>query len=392
MYITSNSLKTTLNWFCNSQYEFLLLYAGGSSKFDYEMQNEFITYRHMINQQLGFMACFFHFIKQSYSKNPSPKDVLEDNVNGLYDLKIDPALFALPIFSNPAERFYSSLKPGIGIAATYETTKDICDFFGVPRYDLPATVLVHKPRTRCRMGDLTKQYKVFPIRKVEDFYSVLHPIKLANELRSDVSKKSLDEKEKIKAEYIKIFQEDLFVNDASGFIDAILSSDSDFPQLFLSMVRTFVEKKTLIDSIVSRIEAKVRENDFDVFISCKSDDYAIGEDVFNFLVSNGHKPFIASKSLREIGESKYGSVISAVIDICEHMVVVASDRLYLETSYVKSEWELFCNEVRLGHNNGNLITILKDDITDVNSLPIDIRNSQILAFSDYRSSLCYYLD
>ena len=37
---------------------------------------------------------------------------------------------------------------------------------------------------------------------------------------------------------------------------------------------------------------------YDVFISCKSDDYGYAEQVYEFLVSSGKKVFLASREIR----------------------------------------------------------------------------------------------
>ena len=101
-------------------------------------------------------------------------------------------------------------------------------------------------------------------------------------------------------------------------------------------------------------------------------------------------PFIASKSLREIGGDKYSSVISDVIDICSHMIVYATNILYVETPYVKSEWDMFCNEIKAGRKKGKLLTILRDPKQGVN-LPIDLRSREVLSIDSYKNSICNYL-
>lgn len=44
---------------------------------------------------------------------------------------------------------------------------------------------------------------------------------------------------------------------------------------------------------------------YDVFISCKSEDYVYAEKVYIFLKENGINAFLASTELRKLGESEY---------------------------------------------------------------------------------------
>ena len=142
--------------------------------------------------------------------------------------------------------------------------------------------------------------------------------------------------------------------------------------------------------IIDDVKRKVKDLQFNVFISCKSEDYELGEDVYAFLRSKGYKPFIASKSLREIGNDIYSAAISDVIDVCQHMIVFASDLLYVETPYVKSEWNMFCNEVKAGRKKGKLITLLQDS-KQGEKLPIDLRSREVLTISTFKESICNYL-
>ena len=383
MYVSSSSLNTTLEWFCHSNYEFLILYAGGSTKFDYEMQDEFIKYRHLINQQTGSLGCFFHFVENSTCD-------IENKI--LPDFTHRRSLLSFfRINSREADLLYSHLEPGAGIAATYDTTDEICGFFQVARYMLPAVILVYKSNYGSSIEFLREHYEVIQISNKEDFYSLLELIKLVNELLIDSAHTPIVKNNKIKDIYISKLKKTLGVDEASILVNEILTKRTDFHPLFLNAVKALFERKIHLNTYGSSIGDKITKYGYDIFISCKSEDYSLGEEVHDFLKVNGYHPFIASRSLREIGESKYGSVISEVIDKCKHMIVVASNNQYLTAPYVKSEWELFCNEVKAGRNNGNLVSILVDPKVDVSSLPIDIRNSQILSIEDYKRDLCRYL-
>ena len=59
------------------------------------------------------------------------------------------------------------------------------------------------------------------------------------------------------------------------------------------------EKAGKINIIIERLNKRVEEEGFDVFISCKSQDYKKAYEVYNYLYDNGHKPFLADPVLRE---------------------------------------------------------------------------------------------
>ena len=71
---------------------------------------------------------------------------------------------------------------------------------------------------------------------------------------------------------------------------------------------------------------------YDVFISCKSEDYNIGRQVYEFLVNHRDlnlNVFMADKELRKLGVSDYGSAIDDALDSSTHLIVVSSNVEYL---------------------------------------------------------------
>lgn len=53
--------------------------------------------------------------------------------------------------------------------------------------------------------------------------------------------------------------------------------------------------------------------EYDVFISCKSEDYIYAEEIYNFLKENGFNVFLANKELRQMGDSEYRKAISQAL-------------------------------------------------------------------------------
>lgn len=126
---------------------------------------------------------------------------------------------------------------------------------------------------------------------------------------------------------------------------------------------------------------------YDVFICCKSEDYALARNVYNFLVKKGYRVFLADTELRIKGVAEYGKVIDIALDSAKHLILVTSKKEYVETSYVESEWRTFIEEKRSGRKQGNLLTVLQD--IDVSSLPISLRIFQSFPYSEYYNIVDY---
>ena len=121
--------------------------------------------------------------------------------------------------------------------------------------------------------------------------------------------------------------------------------------------------------------------EYDVFISCKSEDYLRARAVYDYLTHKKLKVFLADKELRKKGSSEFGRVIDEALDSAKHLIVFSSNPEYVKSSYVESEWRTFIEEKRSGRKEGNVITIL--DNCDISSLPITLRHFQSFGLSDF---------
>lgn len=126
---------------------------------------------------------------------------------------------------------------------------------------------------------------------------------------------------------------------------------------------------------------------YDVFICCKSEDYALARNVYNFLVEYGFRVFLADTELRKKGVAQYGKVIDVALDSAKHLILVTSNKDYVESSYVESEWRTFIEEKRSGRKKGNVLTILKG--VEVSSLPISLRLYQSFPYSSFYDIVNY---
>ena len=122
---------------------------------------------------------------------------------------------------------------------------------------------------------------------------------------------------------------------------------------------------------------------YDVFISCKSEDYHYAHLIYKFLTEElGYVVFLADAELRKKGVAEYGEVIDEALDSAEHLILFSSKIEYINSSYVKNEWRTFLEEKRSGRKPGNILTVLKD--VTISSLPISLRHFQSFTYDKYK--------
>lgn len=129
---------------------------------------------------------------------------------------------------------------------------------------------------------------------------------------------------------------------------------------------------------------------YNVFISSKSEDYHLAEQVYVFLRQKGLKVFLASQELDRMGEAQYADMIDEALDHTTHMIVVASSIEHINSEWVKYEWSTFSNDLKSGYRSGNLLNILTDDIQP-KKLPPSLRHKQSFSFLDYKDHILSYL-
>lgn len=130
--------------------------------------------------------------------------------------------------------------------------------------------------------------------------------------------------------------------------------------------------------------------EYDVFISCKSEDYKYAEEIYEFLTSNGINTFLASKELREVGDSEYRRAISNAMKSTYHMIVFASKAEYIDSSWVYYEWDMFLNAKLKGFKQGQIITILKD--VKIESINMDLWKYESFCIEDYKDRILGYVE
>lgn len=130
--------------------------------------------------------------------------------------------------------------------------------------------------------------------------------------------------------------------------------------------------------------------EYDVFISCKSEDYKLAEEVYQFLVDNGFYTFLSSKELRKMKDSEYMDAISEALDSAYHIIVLSTSKENIKSKWVKFEWSTFLNEQLSGRKQGQIMSILSG--MEVRDLPIQLRHYEVFSPKDYQEKILSYIE
>ena len=178
--------------------------------------------------------------------------------------------------------------------------------------------------------------------------------------------------------------------DGLSLIDS-LQDDNAYSDVVSRIMKEVAKKDVRISNVIERIKYEIREFGFDVFISCKSQDYEYAHEIYSYLKHNGLRPFLADMSIKEVGIDQYTALIGEVINVCQNMVVFATNVDYLQTPYVVAEWHAFINDINTGHKpNAKIVTVLSPDV-DIHSLPAWLRDKQCFTTNDYQDNLVHFL-
>jgi len=186
----------------------------------------------------------------------------------------------------------------------------------------------------------------------------------------------------------------------NGFKDAV--DDGDYPpdleritiidrsETLVRQCQTFLKKLLPSGQIVTFLANEpikesnnISHNDnhpddeFDVFISYKSEDIDNARTVYDHLISNNYRIFFSKESLPQMGSTEYHEQIDSAIEKAQHMVVITSKSEYVRSKWVEYEWRLFQGEKLAGRKAGNLVTIISGDMS-INDLPISLRNREVI--------------
>lgn len=136
---------------------------------------------------------------------------------------------------------------------------------------------------------------------------------------------------------------------------------------------------------------------FDIFISFKNTaenglqtkDAALAEQVYKEFCARGISTFYSNITLLRLGESVYKRSIDKALDTAKILIVIGTDLAYIESRWIRYEWESFHTDVLDGVKDGEIITFTRN--INPRSLPRALRSYQncnvddmgISAFCDF---------
>lgn len=137
--------------------------------------------------------------------------------------------------------------------------------------------------------------------------------------------------------------------------------------------------------------------DYDVFISFKSEDADLAEQIYQYCQRHLKEPFWSKKSLPELSKSEYEDAIYNALRKSKHFIVVLSKLEYLKAKWIKKEMAVFDRAITEGRKeNSNFLFVVTDDvykeIIDSNKMCLDERycGYQIVKMSEYKDVLYKY--
>lgn len=131
--------------------------------------------------------------------------------------------------------------------------------------------------------------------------------------------------------------------------------------------------------------------EYDVFISCKNEDYSIAEEVYSYLKDNGFHVFLSPKELHKMKDSEYMDAISEALDSAYHIIVLGTSKENLRSKWVKFEWVTFLNELLSGRKSGQVLTFLEGNIS-IADLPIQLRHFESFNLNNYQDAILHYVE
>lgn len=429
MFVTPLNFEQVLDRFYNqSKYDLMLLFVSSFDGNDRAILRKIVDNAKRIDRITGDRICFFYFIKDAF-----------DSMNESLTRWVKNISNWTPLY-------------GEGVSVTMETADDICHHFGLLRSDLPAFILIRNNRQKDPQAFTIQDYNDFeifltPLNILHSYMEDCDSIKIRYEqdvqrfkgmerlrekwkrtLQELVAKKDksfasgmLEEagkydsgikklRDKLNEERMSLpleenMKRDLEVlkkkatdrlnislnsHDGEYLIDQ-LQSYAGYSETVLKIWNLVRMRKVSISRILEKIRYEIHEHGYDVFISCKSQDYALAHELYDYLVDNGFKPFLADASIKEVGIDQYTALIGEVINVCQNMIVFATDVDYIETPYVAAEWHTFVNDINTGHKpNAKLVNVLAPNI-DVHNLPSWLRDKQCFTTENYKDSLLHFL-
>ena len=132
---------------------------------------------------------------------------------------------------------------------------------------------------------------------------------------------------------------------------------------------------------------------YDVFISKNSKDRNFTNNLHSYLVHAGLSVFDSSQ-LPKLGDTDYASEIDKALELSNNLIVICSKNELATgkdpySRWVYYEWTTFRNEILSKRKDGNIITILIDDV-QVKDIAIGLRKYESLLGTNYEEKILGY--
>jgi serine/threonine protein kinase len=152
-----------------------------------------------------------------------------------------------------------------------------------------------------------------------------------------------------------------------------------------------INSEILVKELKQLYKKQKQKQNYDIFISYKSEDYKNAKQVYDLLNSNNHNPFLSKESLPALGESEYMEAIYSAIDDTKHFILVSSKTEYINSKWVKAEWSAFINEKLADRKQGNLVSIITGGLR-ICDLPLPLRQYEVFLLDNltYSNILAYF--
>jgi len=111
------------------------------------------------------------------------------------------------------------------------------------------------------------------------------------------------------------------------------------------------------------------DSPYEVFISFKKSDgngndtpdYEISKILYEKLVNEGFKVFFSDETVAEHGADNYAQLIEDALSEAKFLVAVTTKKEYINSPWVKFEWQNFVNDINAGYKpEGKVFTLYKD--------------------------------
>ena len=108
----------------------------------------------------------------------------------------------------------------------------------------------------------------------------------------------------------------------------------------------------------------------------KTRDSQMADQVFKKLISMNYNVFMMNDTLFKKGASNYKRIIDESLEQASCLIVIGSRREFVESEWVRYEWDTYLTEVLAGRKHDDNIFTLRVDGMGISDLPISLRKYQ----------------